>query len=113
MFLFWICSYQEKPINKSNVVSRQYAPPFATLASVQNAGGAYARDAMIFLVITPSLPVPVNHDLIVGGRWGPSGRRRDAADATGRLTSFRGKEAGRFREVAGLSIVDAGGSRSQ
>jgi len=24
-------------------VSRKYAPPFATLASVQNAGGAYAR----------------------------------------------------------------------
>ena len=39
--------------------------------------------------------------------------RRDAPDATGRLTSFRGEEAGRFGEVAGLSIVDAGGSRSQ
>ena len=94
-------------------MSRKYAPPFVTLASVQNAGGAYARDAMISLAITPSLPVPVKHDLIVGGRWGPSGMRRDAPDATGRLTSFRGEEAGRFGEVAGLSIVDAGGSRSQ
>ena len=38
------------------VVSRKYAPPFATLALVQNAGGAYTRDATISLVITPSLP---------------------------------------------------------
>ena len=68
---------------------------------------------MISLAITPSLPVPVKHDLILGGGWGPSVRRRDAPDATGRLTSFRGEEAGRFHEVAGLSIIDAGGSRSQ
>ena len=38
------------------VVSRKYAPPFATLASVQNAGGAYTRDATISLVITPPSP---------------------------------------------------------
>ena len=50
----------------STVVSRKYAPPFATLASVQNAGGAYARDATISLAITPSLPIPVKHDLTVG-----------------------------------------------
>ena len=37
------------------VVSRKYAPPFATLALVQNAGGAYTRDATIPLAITPSL----------------------------------------------------------
>ena len=35
------------------VVSRKYAPPFATLASVQNAGGAYTRDATISLAIMP------------------------------------------------------------
>ena len=94
-------------------MSRKYAPPFATLASVRNAGGgAYTRDATISLAITPSLPVPVKHDFIVGG---PSTRRRDASDATGRLTSFsvEGKEAGRFREVAGVPIIDAGGSCSQ
>ena len=43
-------------------VSRKYGPPFATLALVQNTGGAYTWDATISLAITPSL-----HDLIVGG----------------------------------------------
>ena len=45
-------------------------PPFAILALVQNAWGAYTRDATIPLPITPSLPV--KHDLIVGGGWGPT-----------------------------------------
>ena len=37
------------------VVSCKYAPPpFATLALVQNAGGAYTRDATFSLTITPS-----------------------------------------------------------
>ena len=40
-----------------SVVSRKYAPPFATLGIVQNARGAYTRDAMISLAITPSLPL--------------------------------------------------------
>ena len=39
------------------------------------------------LAITPSLPV--KHDLIVGGGWGPSVRRRNAPDAIAvGLTSF-------------------------
>ena len=59
-------------VNQSTVVSRKYAPTFATLALVQNAGGAYTRDATIFLAITPSLLV------IVGGGWGPSAGRRQA-----------------------------------
>ena len=37
------------------VVSRKYAPPFATLALVQSAGGGYMQDATFSLVITPSL----------------------------------------------------------
>ena len=70
----------------NTVVSHKYAsPPFATLASVQNAGEAYTWDATISLAITPSLPVPIKHDLIVSG---PSAKWRDAPDATGRLTSF-------------------------
>ena len=52
---------------RNTVVSRKYAPPFATLASAQNAGEAYTQDATISLAITPSLPVPVKHDLFVGG----------------------------------------------
>ena len=83
------------------VVSRKYAPSFATLALVQNAGGgggggggAYTRDATISPAITPSLPI--KHDAIVICRWGvedkreasPNARRRDAPDASGRLTSF-------------------------
>ena len=60
----------------------------------------------------PSLPV--KDDLIVGGGWGLSTRRKDAPDASGRLTSF-GVEGvgGCFCEVAGMSIVDAGGPCSQ
>ena len=46
-FKFWGCSY--------TVVSRKYAPPFATLALVQTVGGAYTRDATFSLAITPSL----------------------------------------------------------
>ena len=54
------------------IVSRKYAPPhpFAILALVQNAEGAYMRDATISLTITPSDFLPVKHDLIVGGGWG-------------------------------------------
>ena len=51
-------------------------------------------DATISLAITPSLLV--KHDLIVGGEWRPSARRRDAPDTSGRLTNFsvegRGKQ---------------------
>ena len=43
---------------KNTVVSRKYAPPFATLALVQSAGGAYTRDPTFSLAITPSIPVP-------------------------------------------------------
>ena len=42
-------------------------PPFATLASLQNGGGACTWDVMISLAITPPLPVPIKHDPIVGG----------------------------------------------
>ena len=59
-------------------MSRKYAPPFATLASVQNAGGAYTWDATISLAITPSLPVPVKHDLIVGGDQARGIAKREA-----------------------------------
>ena len=78
----------------STVVSRKYVPPFATLASVQNAGGAYTRDATISLAITPSLSI--KHDSIVICRWGveaklkvsPNARQRDPPNASSRLTSF-------------------------
>ena len=56
------------------VVSRKYAPPFATLALVQNVGGAYTRDATISLAITPSLPI--KHDSLGGEGGRPSTRRR-------------------------------------
>jgi len=39
-------------------VSRIYAPPFATLALVENVGGAYMRDLTFYLANTPPLPVP-------------------------------------------------------
>ena len=44
----------------------QIRPPFCNLSLiVENAGGAYTRDATISLAIRPSLPVKL--DLIVGG----------------------------------------------
>ena len=74
------------------VVSRKYASPFATLALVQNVGGAYTWDATISLAITPSLPMStrphVRRRLVLGGgqakhKASPNGRRRDAPDASG------------------------------
>ena len=72
-------------------MSHKYAPPFATLALVENAGGAYTQDATISLAIRPSLPVKL--DLIVGGveakhEASLSTRQRAVPDTTGRLTSF-------------------------
>ena len=58
----YVASIPPPPIT---IVSHKYAPPVATLASAQNARGAFARDATISLAITPSLPV--KYDLIVGG----------------------------------------------
>ena len=45
----------------------------------------------------------------------PSTRQRDAPDASSRLRAsvLRGEEAGRFCEVAGMFIVDAGGPCSR
>ena len=67
------------------------------------------RDATISLVITPSLLI--KHDSL-GGGWRPSTRRRRMRGGE-MLPTQRGEKAGCFREVAGVSIVDAGGSRSQ
>ena len=80
--------------NTNTVVSRKYAPPFATIASVQNAGGAYTRDATISLAITLSLSI--KHDSIVICQWGveakreasPNARQRDPPNTSSRLTSF-------------------------
>ena len=80
-------------------MSRKYAPSFATLALVQNAGGggggAYTGDATISFVITPSLP-GMKSLVGVGAKRGasPSARRRNAHDASGRLTSFSVEEPG-------------------
>ena len=110
------------------VVSRKYAPPFATLASVQNAGGACTRDATISLAITPPPPPPPPSGTDKAWPhcrwgWGPSTRQKDAPDATGRLKSFnvegRGSRAlprsswrvhrwcGRFAFAIDTSTVDS------
>ena len=39
------------------IVSRIYAPRFATLALVESVGGAYMRDLTFYLANTPPLPV--------------------------------------------------------
>ena len=59
------------------VVSRKYVPTFATLALVQNAGGAYTRNATISLTITPSL---LGMKALSLGGGGPSAGRRRAGD---------------------------------
>jgi len=41
----------------STVVSRIYAPRFATLVLVENVGGAYMRDLTFYLANTPPLPI--------------------------------------------------------
>ena len=50
----------------NTIVFHKYAPPFATLALVLNAGDT--QDASISLAIMPSLPV--KHGLIVNEGWG-------------------------------------------
>ena len=55
--VFWSLYYKIiTHVCSNTVVSRKYAPPFATLASVQNAGGAYTWDATISLAISPPPP---------------------------------------------------------
>ena len=75
----------------------QICPPFCNLGlSTKRRGGAYTRDATISLAITLSLPG--TKSLSVGGgdqaRASPSARRRDAHDASSRLTSFSVEERG-------------------
>ena len=73
---------------------QQIHPLFAILALVQNAGGGglytgcghFSCDYASLLV---------KHDLIVCGGWGPSARRRDAPNTSGRLTSFSVERCGR------------------
>ena len=60
-------------IHTYTVVSRKYAPTFAILALVQNAGGAYTQDATISLTITSSLLI--KHDSIVICQWGVEAER--------------------------------------
>ena len=64
---------------ENTVVSRKYAPSFATLTLVQNVGGAYTRDTTISLAITPSLPGMKS--LPVGGGdqvWGVAEREAES-----------------------------------
>ena len=84
------CMIEVRLINCVTVVFCKYAPTFANLALVQNAGGAYTRDATFSLAIIPSLPVQNNlvkqEDLIVGG--GTGSWAQDAPNTSGRLTNF-------------------------
>ena len=72
VIVLWFSMYRSVP---------QICPPFCNLSLSTKRRGAYTQDVTISLAITPSLPVPVKHDLIVSGGWGPSTTRRDAPDA--------------------------------
>ena len=88
----------------------QIRPPFCNLSfSTKRREGLYARcNDFSCDYALPSGTGKVRPHC----RWGVGA---DAPGATGRVTSFivRGEEAERFREVAGVSIIDAGSSRSQ
>ena len=95
----------------------QIRPPFCNLSlNTKHGGGAYTQDATISLAIMPSLPIKLTPLLFVGGGWRPSVRHRRTRGGEmlpmlvvgWRASALRGKKAGRFREVAGMSIVDAG-----
>ena len=78
------------------IVSHNYAPPFATLASVQNAGGGLVRGMWRFLSRLGPPPLSGTDKARPHCRWEMrakreallSARRGDAPDATGRLKSF-------------------------
>ena len=53
---------------RSVVVSRKYAPPFATLALVKCSGGLYAGCDNF----SRDYALPSGHEVIVGEGWGPS-----------------------------------------
>ena len=62
----------------------------------------------------------ITSNVVIVGGWGPSAKRRTRGGemlptlAGGwRASALRGEEAGHFREVAGVSIVAAGGPRSR
>ena len=73
------------------VVSRKYTAHPLLQPCTKRRGGLI-RGMRHFLSLDYALPSGarnwVKHDLIVGGGWGPSARRRDVPDASGRLTSF-------------------------
>ena len=150
----YVCSLLPMPrfcssvcVQYNTVVSRKYATlPFATLALVQSAEGAYTQDATFSLAITPSLDremcsasvdvgfilaLPFHHgdlepdcvEVSTWGGWGVGGEckvrgvvkcRTQGGEmllmlvGDWRASALRGEEAGRFHEVAGVSIVAAG-----
>ena len=94
----------------NTIVSRKYAPPFATLALVQDTGGeeilsqtGWGGGIVTSCVYTGcdnfsrDYALPSGHEVIIGGGWtkhgaSPSARQRDAHGASGRLTSFSVEE---------------------
>ena len=93
LMFFISCIYRSVP---------QIRPPFCNLSLSTKRRGGLCAGCDDFSRDYAPLPVPVKHDLIVGSGGGgggggvvrakreasPSARRRDAPDATGRLTSF-------------------------
>ena len=107
-------------MSSNPVVSCKYAPP---LALVQNAGGGglYAWcDNFSHDYALPSDKAWLHCYLSLGG-WRPSASRRRTQSGEmlptlpvgWRASALRGEKAGRFREVAGVSIDDAGCLRSR
>ena len=104
------------------VVSRKYAPPFATLALVQNTGGGLyvGCDNFSHDYALPSDKAWLHCHLSVGD--GSQVRGVTACARGGemlptlavgwRASALRGEKAGHFHEVAGVSIVGAGCLRS-
>ena len=92
----------------------QMCPPpplFAFLALVQNARGAYTRDGTFYLANTHPFRCHLN-DLIVGGGWGPSTRCCQGKEMLPTLSVCWQASGLRGKDIAGVSIIDAGGQYS-
>ena len=78
-------------------------------------GGLVRGMRRILSRLRPPLPVPISMtSLSVGGEGQARGGEMLLMLQVGsKALTLRGEEAGRFREVAGVSIVDAGGLRLQ
>ena len=111
------CFEQVKVLVRT-VVSRKCAPPppFCNLSistKRRGGGGAYTRDATFLLRVRPPFRAWSHCQWgwgpSAGCRWERGGEMLTTLVVSWRALALRSEEAGPFRKVAGMSIVDVGG----